>query len=83
VPAFLASEDTQAQDRAAYAIQELLKFCNFAEGLPVGSEEPCRGVPKETHRRWMTLPVQVREIVHPYLKSEYKYVVQTAARPYV
>lgn len=36
VTSFLAAEDTQAQDRAAYAIQELLKFCGFTPGLPVG-----------------------------------------------
>jgi hypothetical protein len=35
VPSFLAAEDTQKQDRAAYVIQEFLRFCAFNPELPL------------------------------------------------
>eukprot|EP00121_Abeoforma_whisleri_P013099 Awhi_evm1s12091 len=35
VPSFLAAEDTMMQDRAAYAMQELLRFCGFTSDLTI------------------------------------------------
>ncbi|KNC71311.1 hypothetical protein SARC_16155, partial [Sphaeroforma arctica JP610] len=33
VPNFLTATDTKAQDRAAFAIQEILKYCKFQRSI--------------------------------------------------
>ncbi|UKZ81191.1 hypothetical protein TrVFT333_008963 [Trichoderma virens FT-333] len=69
VPSFLSTTDMKLQGFLSYAMQELLERCeirsacaNHAAGISGGSE---------IHRKWMTLPEYVREVVAPFLNSRY------------
>eukprot|EP01134_Creolimax_fragrantissima_P003020 CFRG3020T1 len=83
VPCFLTASNTKAQDRAAYAIQELLRFCKFERGtkrvnsnfdVSQGSMES-EGVALksvEPSALWERLGIETREIVRPYVESQYR-----------
>lgn len=70
VPAFRATHDTKHQAALAYAIQELLKFCEFTPALL----DHGRGAPERVRRRWDALPESLVPTLAPLLTS--RYVVQ-------
>ena len=73
-PAFRATHDTKHQAALAYAIQELLKFCQFTPAL-LDASAPSR-VPEKVCRRWASLPETLLPTLLPLLNS--RYVVQLA-----
>lgn len=74
VPAFRATSDTKHQAALAYAIQELLKFCQFTPAL-LEANAPSR-VMEKVRRRWAQLPEDILPTLMPLLNS--RYVVQLA-----
>lgn len=73
VPAFRATHDTKHQAGLAYAIQELLKFCQFTPALLDASAPHI--VPDKLRRRWAALPEGILPTLLPLLNS--RYVVQS------
>jgi len=73
VPAFRATHDTKHQAGLAYAIQELLKFCQFTPALLDASAPHI--VPEKLRRRWAALPEGILPTLLPLLNS--RYVVQS------
>lgn len=73
VPAFRATHDTRHQAGLAYAIQELLKFCQFTPALLDASAPHI--VPDKLRRRWAALPEGLLSTLLPLLNS--RYVVQS------
>lgn len=85
IKAFRASRDTKSQDRASFAIQELLAFCgcNDKEGKSAtskGGKSPRRGAQptqsdgnaqKKGQEIWNKFPEEIRDILRPYLTSSY------------
>ncbi|GMK55487.1 hypothetical protein CspeluHIS016_0205430 [Cutaneotrichosporon spelunceum] len=65
--AFRATNDTKHQKTLSFAIQELLKFCDFGIGLVnVGSR-----VPLQVRQRWDSLEKDVLETVTPFLDTQF------------
>ena len=72
VKAIRASRDTKAQDRAAYAIQELLKVCSIDKAFFQSASG--RSVPKDQrkmHDQWKKIPDDIKEIIYPFAESTY------------
>jgi len=67
VKAFLAATDTKAQGFLAYAMQELLKFCEFDANVVITR----RSSQGPTARRWREFSEISRSILTPYLTSKY------------
>ncbi|KAL4939554.1 hypothetical protein BDV06DRAFT_34599 [Aspergillus oleicola] len=68
VDAFLSASNTRAQGFLAYAMQNLLKFCNLNSAITQRS----RGVQAdENYQRWLELPETVRNTLTPFLTSKY------------
>ncbi|KAH9855081.1 hypothetical protein C2E23DRAFT_725567 [Lenzites betulinus] len=69
VGAFRSTSDVKYQSYLAYAIQQLLQFCNFSSALvtPGGSNS----VPLKTRNRWNSLPKHLLETVSPLLESRF------------
>ncbi|KAI0832693.1 hypothetical protein BC628DRAFT_1309839 [Trametes gibbosa] len=69
VGAFRSTSDVKYQSYLAYAIQQLLQFCNFSSALvtPGGSNS----VPIKTRNRWNSLPKHLLETVSPLLESRF------------
>ncbi|KAL4956177.1 hypothetical protein BDW69DRAFT_181790 [Aspergillus filifer] len=68
VDAFLSASNTRAQGFLAYAMQNLLKFCNLNSAITQRS----RGVQAdEKYQRWLELPETVRNTLTPFLTSKY------------
>ncbi|BEJ16287.1 hypothetical protein CspHIS471_0508920 [Cutaneotrichosporon sp. HIS471] len=65
--AFRATNDTKHQKTLSFALQELLKFCDFGVGLVN------RGVrvPLQVRQRWEALPKDVLETVTPFLDTQF------------
>ena len=76
VKAFLSATDTRLQGFLAFAMQELLGFCELdLSVLPMN-----RDVHGTTnYRRWISLPESVRSTLTPFLNS--KYTVKDALVP--
>lgn len=73
VKAFLSATNTRAQNFLGYAMQELLRFCNFDTSVTLRT----RDIQSDTnYRRWVALPESVRNTLTPFLTS--KYSVTTA-----
>ncbi|KAK2465988.1 hypothetical protein APHAL10511_001629 [Amanita phalloides] len=70
VGAFRSTSDTAYQTRLAYAIQELLKFCQFTPAL-VAVGNSGGSVPLKVRNRWNQLPKRVLETVSPLLEARY------------
>ena len=68
VKAFLSATDTRLQGFLSYAMQELLKFCNFDTSVVLRSHDVQTST---NYRRWVTLPESVRNILTPFLTSKY------------
>lgn len=86
VPAFRAATDTRGQDRAAYAIQEILKYlgCSHQDALLCLSslktscakdlenfdDSDLSPKARIAVGVWRRFPEDVREIIHPFLASK-------------
>ncbi|KAL4915148.1 hypothetical protein BDW62DRAFT_203876 [Aspergillus aurantiobrunneus] len=72
VDAFLSASNTRAQGFLAYAMQNLLLFCNLNSAVTQRS----RGVQAdEKYQRWLELPETVRNTLTPFLTSKYTVTV--------
>ena len=67
VKAFLAATDTKAQGFLAYAMQELLKFCQFDANVVINR----RSTQAPAARKWREFSETARSILTPYLTSKY------------
>ncbi|KAF8638618.1 hypothetical protein AX17_002159 [Amanita inopinata Kibby_2008] len=70
VGAFRSTSDISYQTRLAYAIQELLKFCQFTPAL-VTAGNTGGSVSLRIRNRWNNLPKHVLETVSPLLEARY------------
>jgi serine/threonine-protein kinase ATR len=69
VGAFRSTSDIKHQSFLAYAIQELLKFCQFKPALVgVGAGT---SVPNRVRNRWKGLPKHILETVTPLLEGKF------------
>ncbi|PYH47273.1 protein kinase MEC1 [Aspergillus saccharolyticus JOP 1030-1] len=68
VEAFLSASNTRAQGFLAYAMQNMLRFCNLDSAV-ISRSRDVQG--EEKYRRWMQLPEAVRNILTPFLTSKY------------
>ena len=78
VKAFTAANNSRAQNFLAYVIQELMKFCRFAEAA---SLRPRSSQPGYNYTRWIQIPEAVRTILSPYLSSKFILHSSTASHP--
>ncbi|RDW67089.1 protein kinase MEC1 [Aspergillus mulundensis] len=75
VDAFLSASNTRAQGFLAYAMQNLLMFCNLNTAITQRS----RGVQAdEKYQRWLGLPEAVRNTLTPFLTSRYTVTIKAA-----
>lgn len=72
VKAFLSASNTRAQGFLAYAMQNLLRFCNVDSAV-VQRHRDIQA--DEKYRRWMELPETVRNTLTPFLTSKYTVTV--------
>lgn len=75
VKAFLSTTDTRAQGFLSFAMQELLKFCDFSPDVLGRQTLESSGSTCQT--RWTDFSVAARNVLSPYLSS--KYVLSTVA----
>ncbi|CBF79340.1 protein kinase MEC1 [Aspergillus nidulans FGSC A4] len=76
VDAFLSASNTRAQGFLAYAMQNLLMFCNLNSAVTQRS----RGVQAdEKYQRWLELPETVRNTLTPFLTSRYTVTIKAAS----
>ncbi|KAL6794711.1 hypothetical protein GGI42DRAFT_345653 [Trichoderma sp. SZMC 28013] len=68
VPSFLSTTDMKLQGFLSYAMQELLERCEIRSACASHAAGTGGG---DIHRKWMTLPEYVREVVAPFLNSRY------------
>lgn len=74
VDAFRATNDTKHQSYLAYAIQELLRFCDFTtQVLSVKAST----LSSKTRARWATIPKDQHETLAPLLESRFRMNDQT------
>ncbi|KAL4902881.1 hypothetical protein BDW74DRAFT_169409 [Aspergillus multicolor] len=79
VDAFLSASNTRAQGFLAYAMQNLLMFCNLNTAITQRS----RGVQAdEKYRRWLELPEAIRNTLTPFLTSRYTVTIKAATSKY-
>lgn len=86
--AFRAARDTKAQDRAAYAIQELLAFLRCSQDATMLLSEVLPKKPTSQQKRsleiWTRFKEETREVITPFLTSTYELktqIVQTMTTP--
>ncbi|KAL4888524.1 UVSB PI-3 kinase [Aspergillus ambiguus] len=72
VEAFLSASNTRAQGFLAYAMQNLLRFCNIGADVTQRSRDDQAD---EKYRRWLELPETVRNTLTPFLTSKYTVTV--------
>jgi serine/threonine-protein kinase ATR len=70
VSAFRSTSDMGYQTNLAYAIQELLKFCQFNVSL-MSSGRFTTSASLKARTRWDSLPKHVLEVITPLLESRY------------
>ncbi|KAK4688806.1 hypothetical protein P7C73_g1301, partial [Tremellales sp. Uapishka_1] len=68
VGAFRATNDTKHQGHLAYAIQELLKYCQFTPKLLNPS---FASIPKSIRAKWQSLPKDLLETLTPLLEARF------------
>jgi serine/threonine-protein kinase ATR len=68
VDAFRATNDTKHQSYLAYAIQQLLTFCDFTPKVL----QPDRNMPAKTRAKWATIPKDQHETLAPLLESRFQ-----------
>ncbi|TFY78245.1 hypothetical protein EWM64_g5764 [Hericium alpestre] len=69
VGTFRSTSDITYQTNLAYAIQELLRFCQFTPALV--SSGSASGIPLRVRNRWSHLPKHVLETVTPLLEARF------------
>ncbi|KAA1466566.1 hypothetical protein DENSPDRAFT_811680 [Dentipellis sp. KUC8613] len=69
VGAFRSTSDITYQTNLAYAIQELLRFCQFTPALV--SHNSNSSIPLRVRNRWSHLPKHVLETVTPLLEARF------------
>ncbi|PWY69808.1 hypothetical protein BO94DRAFT_502566 [Aspergillus sclerotioniger CBS 115572] len=74
VETFLSASNTRAQGFLAYAMQNLLRFCNLDSAVANRSRD-IRA--EEKYQRWLELPETVRNILAPFLTSKYTVTIGT------
>ena len=72
VEAFLSASNTRAQGFLAYAMQNLLRFCNVDSAVLQRHRDIQTD---EKYSRWMELPEMVRNTLTPFLTSKYTVTV--------
>lgn len=77
VKAFLSATNTSAQGFLAYAMQELLKFCELDTSVTFRARDTQNNA---GYRRWIGLPESVRNTLTPFFTSRYV-VTADMARP--
>ncbi|KAI9820333.1 MAG: serine/threonine-protein kinase M1 [Pycnora praestabilis] len=75
VKVFLSASNTKSQGFLAYAMQELLKFCELDTTSTFRSRDAQSNV---NYRRWISLPETVRNTLTPFLTSRYTLTVNVA-----
>ena len=68
VGAFLSATDSSSQGFLSWAMQELLKLCEFNESVTFRLRNAACNA---TYRRWLDLPEVVRNTLTPFLTSRY------------
>ena len=68
VKAFLSATDTRAQGFLAYAMQELLNFCELDISVTNRSHDVQTSA---NYRRWINIPESIRNTLTPFLTSKY------------
>ena len=68
VKAFLSATDTRAQGFLAYAMQELLSFCDLDTSVTLRTHDIQNSA---NYRRWIAIPESVRDTLTPFLTSKY------------
>lgn len=68
VKAFKSATDTKKQTFLAYAIQELLRYCDFAPGIIDGSRSDGRA---GKQKNWEGFSQQAQITLRPFLQSKY------------
>lgn len=68
VKAFLSATNTSAQSFLAYAMQELLKFCEMDASVTFRARDTQTNA---NYRRWIALPELVRNTLTPFFTSMY------------
>lgn len=69
VGAFRSAHDLKFQNHLAFAMQELLKFCQFTPDLVL--QGSTSSIPIRVRNRWASLPEGVLETVTPLLGAKY------------
>ena len=78
VPHFRSVKDARTQDRYAYAIQEVLKLCEFHPDLPMVSDNSQMKLPmikSEVLELWLSFDQDTKTSVYPLLKTKYKMAI--------
>ncbi|KAI9796181.1 MAG: hypothetical protein M1825_000866 [Sarcosagium campestre] len=68
VKAFMSATNPTSQGFLAFAMQELLRFCEFDSTV---SSRALRSQTGTNHRRWSALPDVTRNVLTPFLNSRY------------
>lgn len=72
VGAFRATNDVQYQEKLAYAIQELAKFCGFGKDLlEKPSDKTTRTIPLRIRERWKEIPPHKAVTIADMLDTKY------------
>lgn len=71
VGAFRTTHDSKHQGHLAYAIQELLKFCDFSQHLISQSSQNRGTISNKTRQRWLALPRNMLETLTPLLEARF------------
>ncbi|KAI9795604.1 MAG: serine/threonine-protein kinase M1 [Piccolia ochrophora] len=69
VKAFMSTTNPKSQGFLAFAMQELLKFCDFDSTVMFRSRDIQTN---SNYRRWIALPEAVRNTLTPFLSSRYR-----------
>ncbi|KZT62935.1 hypothetical protein CALCODRAFT_425546, partial [Calocera cornea HHB12733] len=70
VGTYRSTGDAKYQNHLAFAIQELLKVCQFGPGLVIPGTTS--SIPSKVRNRWNSLPKYVLETVTPLLEGRFK-----------
>lgn len=70
VKAFQSATNAISQAFIAYAMQEMLKFCEFSNEATAYRPRSSQGSP--SYQRWIEIPETTRSILTPFLNSKYE-----------
>jgi serine/threonine-protein kinase ATR len=78
VGAFRSTSDLRYQSHLAYAIQELLKFCQFTADLVKSAGG--NSVPMKVRNRWESLPKHMLDTIAPLLEGKFSHDAASTAQ---